>query len=72
MTLNHLTYVLHNVMNWNRGYDFDKRSLKQIAKACADYDNSYSWREYYSALRTDTDWYLTRRTENSIYKTVED
>lgn len=72
MTHNHLRYVLHNVMCWNRGWHFDRRSLKQIAKACAKYDDSWSWREYHAELKAYRWQLFTRATSNSIYRLREE
>lgn len=66
-SLNHVEYVLHNILDWNRGWAFDKRSLKQIAKACERYDNEYTAQEYADVIRKHE--LLTKTTKNSIYRT---
>lgn len=71
LTANHVRYVLENVLNWDRGWDFDKRSIKQIAQACHDYDDDYSTSEYARAIKLNKDVFLTKNTKNSIYRTKE-
>lgn len=66
---NHVSYVLDNVLNWDRGWDFDKRSLKQIAKACENYDDNYSAKDYYRVIKDRN--LLDKKTKNSIYRTRE-
>lgn len=51
LTKGHVEYVLENVMNWERGWGFDKRSMKQIARACNRYDNNWSAMDYYRIIR---------------------
>lgn len=65
---NHVEYVLDNVLNWNRGWDFDKRSLKQIAKACARYDNEWSAKDYYRVIKEYD--LLDKPTKYSNYRTT--
>lgn len=72
MTHDHFRYVVHNVMCWNRGWHFDKRSLKQIAKACNRFDNSWNWIAYYVRLKACRWQLFTRATSNSIYRIRED
>ena len=67
-SVNHVEYVLHNVLDWDRGWDFDKRSLKQIAKACERYDNEYTAKEYYKIIK-DHDL-LEKPTKYSNYRTL--
>ena len=69
LSVKHVEYVLDNILNWNRNWDFDKRSLKQIAKACKRYDNSYSAEEYLKVIRDNE--LLDKTTKNSIYRTKE-
>lgn len=64
----HAEYVLDNVLNWERPGDMDKRSLKQICKACARYDNDYSAKEYYRVIKDFN--LLEKPTKSSNYRTV--
>ena len=69
LSVRHTNYVLDNVMNWIRSNKFDKRSLKQIAKACERYDNDYSAQEYADIIKEYG--LLDRPTKNSKYSTVD-
>lgn len=48
---NHLIYVMHNVLCWNRDRDVRRNSIKSIAYACYCYDASYDTKEYEYLIR---------------------
>ena len=58
----HLVYVMHNVLCWG-DYEINKNSIKDIAWACAEYDNSYYKSEYEDSIR----YYGLRNLKKSIY-----
>ena len=63
----HTSYVIHNIMDWDRGYKYDTfRSISQIADACEDYDPEYSARQYEIVIKKYG--LLSKQTKNSRYR----
>ena len=51
LTKEHLGYVLHNVLDWERGYSpKNKSDIWEVAHACHIYDDTYSDSEYAEAI----------------------
>ena len=47
----HTSYVLHNVIDWERSYSpEDLTNVREVAIACHQYDNDYSVNDYIEAI----------------------
>lgn len=53
LTADHLSYVLHNVLDWKRDYTpEDLTDVEAVAKACHKYDDNYDVDEYEYAINS--------------------
>ena len=71
LTKEHLSYVLHNVLDWEREYSPENKSdIWEVAHACHIYDDDYSDSEYAEAIELydafDEDGNVTSRIDEKL------